>query len=156
MKGSAVAPQSWPFPAASAIRTPRAADAMITCPTTHDIGASPDEIARFFEDDHVHLALIVAPTGVLVTTITRADLSAGQAGSGTAITAYGTLAGRTVSPADDLDRVTARLTQTGQRRAAVIDAAGRLLGLLCLKRTGVGYCSDVDIRQRREATAIGG
>jgi hypothetical protein len=43
------------------------------------------------------------------------------------------------------------MTQTAQRRAAVVDDSGRLLGLLCMKKTGTGFCSDQDIRQRRGA-----
>ena len=127
----------------------RVGEAMISCATTHQLGASLAEIRRFFKDDHVHLALVVAPDGHLVTTINRADLAAGTAG-GTTAAACGTLAGRTVGPADDLDTVAAWLKHTAQRRAAVVDDSGRLLGLLCLKKTGAGFCSDQDIRDRRQ------
>jgi hypothetical protein len=34
------------------------------------------------------------------------------------------------------------------RRLAVVDCSGRLLGLLCRKNSGTGYCSDEGIRQR--------
>jgi hypothetical protein len=125
-------------------------EAMISCPTTHRLGSSRTEIGRFFEDEHVHLALVVAADGLLVTTINRADLAATAAGRAPA-EACGTLAGRTVSPSDDLDTVTAWMIRTAQRRAAVVDDSGRLLGLLCLKKTGTGFCSDQDIRQRRDA-----
>jgi CBS-domain-containing membrane protein len=125
---------------------------MITCPTTHGIGSSVSDIARFFADDHVHLALIVAPDGLLVTTIDRADLAAVARPGGPAA-ASGTLAGRTVGPSENLETVAAWLAQTAQRRAAVVDDSGRLLGLLCLKKTGTGFCSDQDVRQRRDAAA---
>jgi hypothetical protein len=38
--------------------------------------------------------------------------------------------------------------EQGRRRLAVTDEAGRLLGLLCLKKDGTGYCSDDGIRER--------
>jgi hypothetical protein len=35
-----------------------------------------------------------------------------------------------------------------RRRLAVVDHTGRLLGLLCLKHDGRGYCTDEGIRAR--------
>jgi hypothetical protein len=40
------------------------------------------------------------------------------------------------------------MTATGRRRAAVTSADGRLLGLLCLKASRAGFCSDQDVRAR--------
>jgi hypothetical protein len=40
------------------------------------------------------------------------------------------------------------MTATGRRRAAVTSADGRLLGLLCLKASQAGFCSDHDVRAR--------
>jgi FdhD protein len=40
------------------------------------------------------------------------------------------------------------MTATGRRRAAVTSADGRLLGLLCLKASRRGFCSDQDVRAR--------
>jgi hypothetical protein len=48
------------------------------------------------------------------------------------------------------------MTTTGQRRTAVISADGRLLGLLCLKARGTGFCSDGDVRARALEEASGG
>ena len=36
----------------------------------------------------------------------------------------------------------------GRRRVAVINNDGRLLGLLCLKASQAGFCSDQDVRAR--------
>jgi hypothetical protein len=51
------------------------------------------------------------------------------------------------------------MTATGRRRAAVTSADGRLLGLLCLKASQVGFCSDTDVRARalgeNDAAAVG-
>ena len=40
------------------------------------------------------------------------------------------------------------MIMTGRRRAAVTGADGRLLGLLCLKVSRTGFCSDQDVRAR--------
>ena len=37
-----------------------------------------------------------------------------------------------------------------RRRLAVLDDSGRLIGLLCLKGNGTGYCADDGRRGRRE------
>jgi hypothetical protein len=124
------------------------ADAMISCPKTHDLGTTADQIRAFFEDDHVHMALIVRTDRRLVTTIERADLSA-RPPVLTLAAELGTLTGRTAGPAQKLDAVTAGLLRERRRRKAVVDDRGRLLGLLCLKKDGSGYCSDLNIRQRQ-------
>ncbi len=131
----------------------RVADAMVTRPKTHAPQSTLAEIRAFFDDDHVHMALIVAPDGRLVTTIERADLSAVLSGTALAA-ASGTLAGRTVRPHDSLAAAAAALLLGGRRRLAVVDEMGRLLGLLCAKRDGSGYCSDAGIRSRAAEQAI--
>ncbi len=131
------------------------ADAMITCPKMHNADTAVDEILAFFEDEHVHMALIVATGRLLVATIERPDLPASSPALAPA--AYlGTLTGRTVDPEQPLDAVTAALRQQRRRRLAVIDDCGRLLGLLCLKKDGTGYCSDENIRQRQIGSATSG
>lgn len=127
----------------------RVADAMITCPKTHAVDAGLDEIRAFFEDDHVHMALIVAAGTRLVTTIERHDLPAGSPASRPAAE-LGTLAGRTTGPGQALDAATAVLLRERRRRLAVVDDSGRLLGLLCLKENRTGYCSDESIRERAD------
>ena len=125
------------------------ADAMITCQKTHDPGTGLAEIQGFFEDEHVHMALIVDADGRLVTAIERPDLAAAT-GTSTPVAKLGTLIGRTARPADPLGAVTAALLREGRRRLAVVDDSGRLLGLLCLKKGGSGYCSDEGIRERAQ------
>jgi CBS-domain-containing membrane protein len=127
----------------------RVADAMITCPKTHRPKSALEQVRAFSDDDHVHMALIGAPDGRLVTTIERPDLAAATPAAGP-VTRLGTLTGRTVGPADPLSGATATLLREGRRRLAVIDESGRLLGLLCLKKDGTGYCSDASIRDRAQ------
>lgn len=121
---------------------------MVTRPRTHGPETGLATICAFFEDNHVHMVLIVAADGRLVTTIERADLAGDGANSGP-VSRLGTLAGRTVGSADPLTTATAVLVRQERRRLAVIDQSGRLIGLLCLKKDGTGFCSDDDIRARR-------
>ena len=69
------------------------ADAMVTCAKTHDPGSGLAAIRAFFEDQHVHMALIVAADGRLVTTIERPDLPAATSSSALAVR-LGKLIGR--------------------------------------------------------------
>ncbi|BCJ36405.1 hypothetical protein Athai_39080 [Actinocatenispora thailandica] len=135
--------------AADVATTQRVAQAMLTAPTTHGSTTSVAQLRRYFTDDHVHLALIVGADGRLVTAIERADLTAVP--DATPARALGTLAGRTVGPDDTVQRAAAVLARQRRRRLAVVDGAGRLLGLLCLKRDRSGFCSDDDVRARAGA-----
>lgn len=133
----------------------RAADLMVRFPKSHGPGCTLGELRAFFADDHVHMALIVATDGRLVTAIERQDLDPALPGD-TPASALGALAGRTVGPTATLDGVTASLLRQRRRRLAVIDGSGGLLGLLCLKRDGTGYCSDAGIHGRaRQMSAPG-
>jgi hypothetical protein len=122
---------------------------MITGPKTHGLRAGLEEIRAFFEDDHVHMALVVAPDGRLVTTIERPDLPPGSPASVPA-SQLGTLIDRTAGPAQALGAATALLLRERRRRLAVVDDSGRLLGLLCLKKDRTGFCSDENVRERAE------
>ena len=130
-------------------------DGMVARPKTHRPEAQLDEIRSLFEDDHVHMALIVTTDGRLLTTIERPDLAAAPSRSTPAV-GLGRLAGRTVGPSDALAAATARLLREGRRRLAVVDDSGRLLGLLCLKRDGTGYCSEEGIRARARQRGASG
>ena len=126
---------------------PRACDAMVLHSKTQKAAASVAEIRALFEDDHVHMALIVGEKSQLITTIERSDIDVEESDCASAA-GFGTLEGRTVGAAASLDDVTHELLLHGRRRVAVVDQSGRLLGLLCLKRDGTGYCTDAGIRQR--------
>jgi hypothetical protein len=93
------------------------------------------------------MALVVDRDRRLVTTIERTDLVV-CASSGTPAGELGTLGGRTVGPSDLLATAWGALVREGRRRLAVVDDSGRLLGLLCLKRDGRGFCSDEGVRAR--------
>jgi len=124
-----------------------AAEAMLTTPARHPLSATVREIRDFFRDDHVHAALIVSPAGYLEAIVERDDIAGCQA-LDAAAAPLGRLAGRTVPAGASLTEVLRAMTATGRRRAAVTGADGRLLGLLCLKASRTGFCSDQDVRAR--------
>jgi hypothetical protein len=127
----------------------RVMDAMVTIPKTHDSSTSVVQIRRFFEDDHVHLALIIGAGDKLLTTLERTDIPSNVSGSSPACQ-FGTLVGRTIPAHLPLDIATAVLRSGRLRRLAVIDDQGCLSGLLCLKRSGDGYCTDDGVQSRAE------
>ena len=120
--------------------------AMVARPKVFGPGLTRSDLDRLFTDDHVHAALVVDDDR-LVTVIERADLADTLADADPC--SIGTLTGRVVAPNAPLAAVHARMRQE-RRRLAVIDEAGRLLGLLCLKRSGTGFCSDADVRSREQ------
>lgn len=124
-----------------------AGEAMLTTPVRHPLFVTVREIRDFFRDDHVHAALIVSPAGYLESVVERDDIAGCQAPDAAAAP-LGRLAGRTVPAGASLAEVRQAMTATGRRRAAVTSADGRLLGLLCLKASRAGFCSDQDVRAR--------
>ena len=136
-----------------------AAEVMLTIPARHPLSATIVEIREFFRDDHVHAALIVSPSGYLEAIVERDDIAECQA-LDAAAAPLGRLAGRTVPEEASLAEVRRAMTATGRRRVAVTSADGRLLGLLCLKASQAGFCSDQDVRARAlgetDAVAVSG
>ncbi|TLM83499.1 CBS domain-containing protein [Pseudarthrobacter sp. NamE5] len=120
---------------------------MISCPKTLGPDSSVAEVRSFFDDDHVHLALIVGSGGQLVTTLERSDIPPEARGDENA-RGFGVTPGRTIHHECSLIAATVALQSAGRRRLAVVDDAGKLLGLLCLKRTGRGFCNDAGVASR--------
>ena len=135
----------YPGPVDEVSRT--AAEAMLTTPVRHPVSATVGEIRDFFRDDHVHAALIVSPAGYLEAVVEHDDIADCQA-LDAAAASLGRLAGRTVPAGACLAEVHRAMIATGRRRAAVTGADGRLLGLLCLKASQLGFCSEQDVRAR--------
>lgn len=124
---------------------PVVADAMIRRPKLCGAATTVGQARVRLENDHVH-ALLVVDDGLLVAVVERDDLAGTP--DGTPAWLVGHLDGRCVRPGDDLDAVTATMAGGGRRRYAVVDDAGQLVGLLCRKRSGRGYCSDDGVAAR--------
>jgi CBS domain-containing protein len=128
-------------------RTPVVLDVALHRPKVCNADATVAEIRQFFLDNHVHIALLVED-GILVGTLERADLSDGLSGACRAISAA-VLEGRTIAPDASITEARRRLKQ-GRRRLAVVGQDSRLVGLLCVKSHGRGFCGDADVRERAE------
>ncbi|NMO93659.1 CBS domain-containing protein [Actinomycetospora sp. TBRC 11914] len=121
------------------------ADAALARPKVLSAAASVGEARAALADDHVH-AMPVVEAGVLLAVVERGDLEGVPDPTPAAL--VGRLAGRTVSPSADLATTWAGMAADGRRRLAVVDDDGRLVGLLCLKRHGRGFCSAADVAAR--------
>ncbi|WP_116205203.1 CBS domain-containing protein [Amycolatopsis circi] len=117
-------------------------EAMLRVPKVLDASATVGEVRALFDDDHVHAALVVAGE-TLLSVVERPDLAGLP--EGIPASRAGRLSGRVVAPEADLY---ATWLEMSRRRLAVVDRSGRLLGLLCLKRSGRGFCSDADVAAR--------
>ncbi len=126
--------------------TSTVAEVMATRPKTLPVDASVAAVRAALADPHVHLVLLVA-VGVLHGTVARDDLLSDPAPDLPAMR-VATLAGRTVGPDVPVDVARERLAATGARRLAVVGPGGELLGLLCRKRVGTGFCSDEGVAAR--------
>lgn len=126
------------------------ANAMHTFPKTCGPATTVGDAQEFFDNPKVH-ALLVVDEGVLVAVVERADLAGRD--DRTPAAPAGRLGDRVVAPAADLHATWDAMALADRRRVAVVDDAGRLIGLLCLKRTGRGFCSDSGIQARIDERA---
>lgn len=121
------------------------AEAMVRYPKTCSPGTTVQQARTVFEDGHVH-ALLVVDRGLLLAVVERGDLDG--APDAATVRRLGTLRERTIGPDAASEGVREAMHAAGRRRIAVVDDDGHLLGLLCLKRSGAGFCSDDGIRAR--------
>jgi hypothetical protein len=131
---------------------PTVADVAVTCPELHLPGTTVAEVRELFLDDHVHVALLV-DGGRLLAVVEPGDLRP-ELYPGLPAWLVGRLAGRVVGPATPATHALALMRRNGRRRLAVVDREGRLQGLLCLKASGRGFCSDADVASRKQEHAL--
>lgn len=132
-------------------RPPRcASDVMINNPKTLPAHASVDHVRAALVDDHVHMVLLT-DGATLRGTLMRADLPPALPDNALALP-WAVLTGRTVTPETPLTQVQALLVSQGMRRLAVVSGDRTLRGLVCLKRSRAGFCSDADVAARAAAT----
>ncbi|MBO0841309.1 MAG: hypothetical protein J2O49_10880 [Sciscionella sp.] len=134
---------------AAPVRT--VADAMLRHPTVHPADLTIGNArAAFDASPKTHLLLLLR-AGVLVSTVVRADVDG--AADSTLAAEVGTLDGRTITPDTPLTPTHALMRRRGMRRLAVVDESMRLLGLLCLKQSLAGFCTDDGVAAMRRARA---
>ena len=131
------------------------ADVVVRHPKTLHASSTVGAARAQLEDEHVHMVLLTRDD-VLLGTLVRTDLA--RADDAAPALAHAVLAGRTIAATVRADQALRILVGRDERRRAVVDDDGRLLGLLCLKRRGHGFCSDSDVAARRGvlATSSGG
>jgi predicted transcriptional regulator len=125
------------------------ADAMIPAPKTSGPEATVRDMKVLFENDKVHAVLIV-DCDVLLAVVERSDLDQSTSDGASALS-VGRLSGRVVAGDRSLRAAHRWMRGSGRRRLAVVDQDGRLVGLLCLKRDGRGFCSSADLQSRADA-----
>jgi CBS domain-containing protein len=126
------------------------ADAMLRHPTVHPADLTVGKARAVFEASPKTRLLLLVADGVLVSTLTRDDLEAADDPT-TPAAGLGTLEDRCVSPDLPLDPTREALVREGRPRLAVVAEDGRLLGLLCLKRSQSGFCTDDGVAQMRRS-----
>lgn len=136
------------------IRVTTVADVMVRHPKLCREDSTAGEVRRLFADDHVHAVLLVS-AGQLLTVIERSDIRPETTDSELAVR-LGHLSGRVTAAATPADSALDEMIAADQRRLAVVGPDGLLLGLLCVKRSGRGFCSDEDVRRRRPWPATTG
>jgi tRNA-Thr(GGU) m(6)t(6)A37 methyltransferase TsaA len=121
------------------LRRPCVRDVMDTNPKTQPHDATVGEIRALFEHRSVRLALLVNE-GVCIGTINRAAIPA-DARDEDAAAAFAQ-APQTIDADASLAEAHRQLGETEDRRLLVLDAEGRLQGLLCHKGSRSGFCSN--------------
>lgn len=122
---------------------------MIHEPKTLRPTATVGDVRRLFEDDHVHLALLV-DGGFLCATVTRVDVGGSEADEISAL-ALPRLDDLAIARDTSAQVAFHRMVERRQRRLAVVADDGRVQGLLCLKRRLNGFCSDASVGERAHA-----
>lgn len=126
------------------------ADVMVRRPKTMPVTTTVGEALTAFAGGHVHM-LLVTDGATVVGTVVAGDLPKGDNDPReelSPVLRYASLSGRTVHVGASAAAVERTMVAHGLRRLAVVDTAGTLLGLMCLKRRGRGFCSDADVASR--------
>lgn len=124
------------------------ADVMIRYPKVLPVDVAVDQVRAVFQDDHVHMVLLTRGN-LLCGTVARGDVPDTATDAQKAID-FAQLTGRTVPSTASAAAVLQWLVARQQRRLAVVDDGGLLVGLLCLKARGTGFCSDDDVAARAQ------
>lgn len=127
---------------------------MLRHPTVHPADMTVAEArAAFAASAKIRVLLLVAGDR-LVSTVVRDDL-AGSADPASAVADAGTLTGRCVAADAPLEATFQAMVRDGRRRLAVVEPDGILLGLLCLKQSRSGFCTDEGVAAMRRSRARG-
>lgn len=124
-------------------------EVMVRRPNVLPGEATVGQVRAELEDDHVHMVLLTRGAR-LRGTVVRGDIPDTARDAQQAVR-FARLEGRTVPATAPSDAVLPWLAARSQRRLAVVDDRGLLVGLLCVKARGNGFCSDADVAARAES-----
>lgn len=127
---------------------------MLRHPTVHRADLTVREARSVFAAGAKTRVLLLVTGGRLVSTVVREDLDPGADPAAAAANA-GTLTGRCVAADALLEDTFQAMLREGQRRLAVIEPDGTLLGLLCLKQSRSGFCTDEGVAAMRASRMRG-
>lgn len=133
---------------------PKVRDAMLHNPTVHPADVTVGEARAAFDASDKMRMLLIATRGVLISTLTRSDLDPGDADWALAVE-FGAVRGRTVDPDEALAQTLEGMKSGSIRRLAVVDDTRRIHGLLCLKSSLDGFCTDAAVDAMRSVRARG-
>ena len=127
-------------------------DAMLHHPTVHDADLTVGEARDVFASSpKTHLLLLVRGDR-LVAAVSREDVeAAADADGATPAASVSSLDGRTTTPDLPVGPLRAAMADSGLRRIAVVDDEMHLLGLLCLKASLAGFCTDEGVAEMRRS-----
>ena len=140
----------------AAVQVTRVRDVMLRNPKVMNALVSIEEARAVLTNYHVHMVLLTEGS-TLVGTLVRTDLPQANDGSGQGscpAMAWSTLRDRTTAPGACADGVQGLLIERGLRRLAVVNDDHTLLGLMCLKRSRTGFCSDEDVASRAPSRRV--
>ncbi|ALU73709.1 hypothetical protein H351_31080 (plasmid) [Rhodococcus erythropolis R138] len=122
-------------------------DVMINYPKRVDSTITIGQAEELFTDEHVHMLLLVE-NQQLVGTLLRTDLHNTPLPAELPAKPFSVLNGRWIHADHDAVDLLAWMSTQRIRRLAVADETLNLKGLVCLKRTGTGFCSNADVQGR--------
>lgn len=127
-------------------------DAMLRHPTVHPAGLTVREARAAFAASAKLRVLLLVDDDLLVSIVAREDLS-GTEDPSAAVADVGTLDGTCVEADAPLGATFEAMVSSGRRRLAVVGPDGKLLGLLCLKASRSGFCTDAGVAAMRRSRA---
>lgn len=127
-------------------------DAMLHHPTVHGADLTVGQARAVFADSpKTHLLLLVRD-GVLVSAVSRHDVEGStHADAAAPAASIASLEGRTTTADVPVGPLRKSMAGTGLRRIAVVDDQMHLLGLLCLKASLTGFCTDEGVAEMRRS-----
>lgn len=126
-------------------------DIMINYPKWVDSTITIGHAEKLFTDEHVHMLLLVEDRQ-LVGTLVRTDLHHEPLSRELPARPFSVINARWVHPDHDATDLLTWMSSKKIRRLAVVDETLNLEGLVCLKRTGRGFCSDANVQARASFT----